>query len=32
MPEEKKKADLTPADLAALLTLLGQAYLRKEKR
>ena len=32
MPEERKKADLTPLDLAALLTLLGQALLRKEGR
>ncbi len=29
----ERKKDLTPLDLAALLTLLGQAFLReKEKR
>lgn len=32
MAEEKKSAELTPLDLAALLTLLGQALLREETK
>lgn len=33
MADERKQTDLTPLDFAALLTLLGQAFLReKEKR
>lgn len=32
MAEERRPADLTPLDLAALLTLLGQALLRKEEK
>lgn len=30
MAEERRQTDLTPLDLAALLTLLGQALLREE--
>lgn len=29
MEEERRPADLTPLDLAALLALLGQAFLRE---
>lgn len=32
MEEEKRRTDLTPLDLAALLALLGQALLRKEEK
>lgn len=32
MAEEKKNGGLTPLDFAALLTLLGQAILREEKK
>lgn len=32
MAEERKPADLTPLDFAALLTLLGQALLRERGR
>lgn len=32
MEEEKRRAELTPLDLAALLTLLGQAFLREEEK
>ncbi len=32
MAEEKKRADLTPLDFAALLALLGQALLREEEK
>lgn len=32
MADERKQTDLTPLDLAALLTLLGQAFLREEKK
>lgn len=32
MAEERKPADLTPLDIAALLALLGQALLREEKK
>lgn len=32
MVEERKPADLTPLDFAALLTLLGQSLLRKEEK
>lgn len=32
MAEEKRPDPLTPLDLAALLTLLGQSALREKKR
>lgn len=32
MAENGKKEDLTPLDIAALLTLLGQAFLREGKK
>lgn len=32
MAEERKQTDLTPLDLAALLTLLGQAILREKEK
>lgn len=32
MAEERKPADLTPLDLAALMTLLGQALLRERRK
>lgn len=32
MAEERKPADLTPLDIAALLTLLGQSALREREK
>ena len=32
MAEEKKRDSLTPLDLAALLTLLGQSLLREKEK
>ena len=32
MAEERQREPLAPLDLAALLTLLGQAALRKERK